>query len=75
MSMKPELVLLCLERARVLCQEVLTHHESLTVWRNPALTDIEKTTIGLKLQKCLQEQHKWINALEEEFEKQSEETP
>lgn len=68
--MNKKLFDLALQRAQELGQDVFNAHQELMKWRDPVLTDTQKTTYSLKLQNSIEEQWKWLNALREELEKE-----
>jgi hypothetical protein len=65
-----ELIALSLQRIRELGEEFYALSQDVTKWRDPPYTDIEKTRISLKIQQAVEEQAKWVRALESEFEEE-----
>lgn len=65
-----ELISLALQRIRELGQEFYTLSQDVSKWRDPPYTDMEKTKISVKIQYAVEEQFKWVRALESEFEEQ-----
>lgn len=63
--MSKEGKLLVLHRIRILGQEACQIHHEFAKWREPALTDVEKTMLTVKLNNALEEQLKWINILDD----------
>ena len=59
---------LALDRIRELGQEAFTLHEDLMRWREKPLDDVETTKISSALKSKLEEQRRWINALQEEID-------
>lgn len=64
------MTLLVINRVKELGQEVLHLHEEMEKWRKEPLNAMQRTQMAVRLQSCLQEQFRWLNALEELLEKQ-----
>lgn len=66
------LFVLGLDRIAELGQIAFTAHQELEKWREPAFTQRERIEVSLKLQAAIEEQKKWITALQEQEQFESE---
>lgn len=58
------LIRLVMTRIQELGQQVKDYHYNLEKWRDPALTAIQRTEMGVKLGHALDEQFAWASAIE-----------
>lgn len=66
--MNKDLIRLSLNRCIELGDEIFKHHQNLMKWKDPKLTDIERTQVSLNLQSCLESQNSWLRSIIEEIE-------
>lgn len=63
--MSRQTIELMLDRVRELNNRAYAIHQDLEKWRDPLYTIGERTKIGVEIEQCFKEIHKWLAAIDE----------
>ncbi len=65
--MKEKLLLMTMERIRQICDTISQSRKKLDSWQDPPLEPMEKSNVGLSIEKSLREIKDWTDAIDESF--------